>query len=359
MDDLLRTANKGEWAELYVFFKIMLERVLYAADEDLAPKTEEWFRFFKLYRHLSKGGVQEFDLSEEGKILVSQDGVQFEVLDEGDLRAKTKRILERIKEAKATFHVQDAASLMDTYGLKTVKAGSDSKTDIDADVLISNTSKTQRMGFSVKSYIGGPPTLVNSSSHTNFVYEVIGFNGDVDEINSIDSKSKVRDRIEEIRQFGGSLRYVSMSSESFRKNLRLQDSIYPTIMAEMLMRFYSGLGNDFISLGKMIADDASTGVTETEVAMMTKRYLRSSALGMVPGTDWSGTLSAQGGYIVVLEDGGLVCYNLYFDDDFREYLYTNTRFDTPSTTKYKFGRLYEAGGKLYFNLNLQIRFKRA
>ena len=43
---------------------------------------------------------------------------------------------------------------------------------------------------------------------------------------------------------------------------------------------------------------------------------------------------------------------------FEEYLYCNTRLETPSLTKYGFGELYrEQDGKLYFKLNLQVRFK--
>lgn len=356
---LPRTANKGEWAEMYVFFKILLDRVVYAADEDLNPKTDEWFKFIKIYRHLSHDHIQEFDLSYPGVTKVTNNGVSFDIINEADLRQKIIKIFERIKEAKSTFAVEDAATLMSTYNIKSVKAGSMSKTDIDADVYVSNNPAVQRMGFSVKSYIGGAPTLVNSSTHTNFTYEVLGFKGDIDDANSIEGKSKVRDRIAYITQNGGILHFSSMASECFRHNLRLQDSIFPLVMAKMLFNFYSGRGNDFVTLGKSVAEDSEFDVSESEVRMMTKRYLRSSALGMVPGTEWSGKLSTQGGYIVVLQSGEIVCYNVYFDDDFQGYLYSNTRFDTPSTTKYKFGKLYAKNNKLYFDLNLQIRFKRS
>jgi hypothetical protein len=356
MDELLRTANKGEWSELYVFLKIMLERTLYAADEDLQPKTDEWFRFIKLHRQLQNGNIQTFDLSNEGIVIISQTGnsTTYSTLDLGE---KTHRIFNRIKQGAATFVVEDAAALMSEYGINSIKAKSTSKSDIDAEVQVSNSPSRHKMGFSIKSYIGALPTLVNSSSHTNFVYEVTGFTGAFDEINSIEGKSKVRDRIAKIVENGGKLSFTNMQSEQFKQNLRMQDSAYPKVMAKMLLDFYSGKGNSLATLGQLASQDTTLDMTENEIQIATKRYLRSSALGMVPSREWSGKISAQGGYIVVLETGELVCYNIYFDDDFQAYLYANTRFDTPSTSKYDFGKLYEQGGKIYFKLNLQVRFK--
>lgn len=358
MEQIVKTANKGEWAELYVFFKIVLDRIIYAADKDLTPKLDEWFKFVNLYRHISKSGYIKYDLSEKDIVKVLKDGMVQEIVDSRSLRQNTVQIFNRIKTASATFAVSDAVNLMNKYNVDTIKAGSSSKTDIDADVIVSNNPSIQRMGFSVKSYIGGAPTLVNSSSHTNFVYEVKGFDGDIQEVNSINTRSKVRDRISAINANGGILEFSDISSECFRKNLRLQDSLFPSVISKMLLLFYSGKGNDFKILGDLIAQDESFDVTAEEITTMTKRYLRSSALGMVPGTQWEGKLSTQGGYIVVLESGELLCYNIYFDDDFQEYLYTNTRLDTPSSSRNKFGILYENNGKLFFNLNLQIRFKR-
>ena len=41
-----------------------------------------------------------------------------------------------------------------------------------------------------------------------------------------------------------------------------------------------------------------------------------------------------------------------------DYLYYNTRLESPSSSKYEFATLYRGqDGNLYFKLNLQIRFK--
>ena len=54
------------------FFKIILDRIIYAADEDMKTKKDEWFKFIKLYRLSRMGRIQEFDLSKEGVFLLFQ-----------------------------------------------------------------------------------------------------------------------------------------------------------------------------------------------------------------------------------------------------------------------------------------------
>ena len=77
---------------------------------------------------------------------------------------------------------------------------------------------------------------------------------------------------------------------------------------------------------------------------------------MVPSRPWDTYLNTYGGYLVVKENGDLVCYHLYNDDQFKDYLYNNTRFETPSTSRHGFGKIYEEDGELKLKLNLQIRF---
>jgi type II restriction enzyme len=78
---------------------------------------------------------------------------------------------------------------------------------------------------------------------------------------------------------------------------------------------------------------------------------------MMPTSVWSGIYDATGGYLIVKEDGDVLCYHIYNRNAFEDYLYKNTKFETASSTRHDFGKIYENADKLYFKLNLQIRFK--
>jgi type II restriction enzyme len=88
-----------------------------------------------------------------------------------------------------------------------------------------------------------------------------------------------------------------------------------------------------------------------------KHFLTDSSLGMTGTKVWSGTYDVTGGYLIVKDDGDVLCYHIYNRNQFENYLFANTKFETPSSTKHEFGKVYEDQGQLYFALNLQIRFK--
>ena len=77
---------------------------------------------------------------------------------------------------------------------------------------------------------------------------------------------------------------------------------------------------------------------------------------MTPAKSWDGRFQATGGYIVVREDGEILCYHIYNHNEFQDYLFKNTRIETPSTSRYDFGYIYQEDGKNHIKLNLQIRF---
>jgi hypothetical protein len=87
-----------------------------------------------------------------------------------------------------------------------------------------------------------------------------------------------------------------------------------------------------------------------------KNFLCAIALGMVPNAEWNGTDKARGGYIIVKESGEVVCYHLYNRDEFMEYLYRNTKLDSPGTSRHGYGVIYEEDGLKKIKYNLQIRF---
>lgn len=97
-----------------------------------------------------------------------------------------------------------------------------------------------------------------------------------------------------------------------------------------------------------------------------KQLLTCIALGMQPGTPWDGIYDANGGFIVVKEDGDLVCYHFYDRNRFEDYLFYGTMLERASSSKYKVPNtlLGKSGclergkdGIVRIYLPLQIRFK--
>ena len=89
-----------------------------------------------------------------------------------------------------------------------------------------------------------------------------------------------------------------------------------------------------------------------------KSLLVNVALGMTPAKEWDGKFEANGGYLVVKNDGDIVCYHFYDRNQLEDYLVKNTTFDNPSRSRYHYGAIYRGkDGKAYLKLCLQIRFK--
>ena len=59
-------------------------------------------------------------------------------------------------------------------------------------------------GFSIKSDLGNPPTLLNAGKSTNFIYAVNGLTKEsAEKINGIDTRQKIIDRMNSICADGG------------------------------------------------------------------------------------------------------------------------------------------------------------
>lgn len=356
METYTLTANKGEWSELYTLLKIFSERSITAADKDLQP-TDEKYTFLQVFREDILNRKYVYDLSENNIVkILKPSGELVQVVDISDLPEKTLSIFRKIKESdQRTFTIAEAISVMDSLLLEKIKASSGEKSDILALVKDRVTSGSL-LGFSVKSQIGGASTLLNSSLHTNFTFKLRDFTGYADRVNETDGKSKVRDRVKQIINDGGSFEFAGIASQSFSRNLRLVDTILPHVLAQMLIEYYSGNATTIPELCRLVGQSNSFGMNEQEVAYKIKSFLRTVALGMVPSREWDTYLSAYGGYIVVRDDGVLLCYHLYNDDDFKDYLFNNTKFDTPSSSRHGFGAIFHEDYSPMMDLNLQIRF---
>lgn len=348
-------ANKGEWSELYALFTIFVDRNIAAADKNLEP-TDNKYSFLQVIREEIPEKKMIYDLEKRGRVICKSNNRTLKSISTRKLSNKTRKIFEKIKNenSSSTFSIPEASELMDDYLIKKIKADSSHKSDIVA-VVRDKIASRQELGFSVKSQLGSPSTLLNASNQTNFIFKIIDFNGSVDDLNSIDG---VMNKIKHLKDSGAKIQFFKVESPTFNRNLRLIDTILPNILADFALAYYSGEAKTISELCDLEGKNNEFDLDEDSIKYKIKSFLRAIALGMVPGTKWDTYLSSYGGYIIVKENGDLVCYHLYNDDEFKDYLFGNTKLDTPSTSRHGFGTAYIEDGEIYLKLNMQIRFNK-
>lgn len=355
--------NKGEWSEFYTFLKLLHERQLNAADHNLQKIKDVFYPVLKIIREESSGKI-DYELVKNGKVKIFKAGNEIAVVDSSGLKKKIIEIFKFIRKNKeTTFEIPSADTLMKQMHAARLNAGNKRKEDLTLKIHDRITNTTPEVGFSIKSMLGAASTLLNPSAATNFIYKISGLNErKIIKINNIKTKAKIRDRLAAIVKNSGSFSYSGISSDIFNKNLKKIDTLLPQITAQLLLTSYlsqtTTLPEIIANLGTDDTDVLGFKLDSSDYEFKIKGLLHNVALGMVPDTLWDGLMRAHGGYIIVREDGEIVCYHVYNADEFRNYLYKNTRFDTPSTSRYGFGRLYQKDGNIFINLTLQIRFIR-
>ena len=353
--------NKGEWSELYVFLKLLGDGALYAADADLNKKEDLCYPLIEILRkenkqikHYVEGDIIIKVIDDTGKVLLKLPKTEF--------KRKAKVLLETIQKSDSTFSVPDIESFMESIGCKKVKADSTDKSDITLVLHDIKTYKNDTFGFSIKSKLGGSSTLLNAGNSTNFIYRVIGniTEKQIKEINKISSKSKIRERLKLLQENKCVLEFYGMENENFKANLQMIDTSFPTIISEFLLQYYMGNGSMIKDLTPIVRKinpcKLNTKLPHLYYEHKMKNFLIDIALGMTPATVWTGLYQANGGYIIVKEDGEIVCYHIYDRNDFQEYMFNYTRFETASTSRYGFGYIYKENNQNFIKLNLQIRF---
>lgn len=179
-------------------------------------------------------------------------------------------------------------------------------------------------------------------------------------INAIKTKSKIKDRIVALQERKGDLVLSRPESSVFENNLVLIDSALPKIISEILLLYFTSTKALISDLVLEVSKANPLGYNLENkhpfYPYKIKRFLTDIALGMMPSKVWAGKLDATGGYLVVKDDGEILCYHIYNRNEFENYLYANTKLETASSSRHDFGTVYKQDGQLYFKLNLQIRF---
>ncbi len=355
------TGNKGEWSEIYTLFKLLGDKQLFLGNKEIEKLEGIVYPILRVLRTENNG---DFEYSIQDEIILISGGEEVLKIEISEFKQKAKFLLEKIKENKErTFSVPEIEEFMQSINCISLKASSTAKTDITIVVHDQRTNQQPTLGFSIKSQLGSPSTLLNAGKTTNFIFKISNTkftSSQIEDINSISSRSKIMDRINTVLDLNGQFDFVKTEKQVFSNNLILIDSKLPEILSQIVYEFYSSKKSSILDL---VENTNSKNPLNFDVSnehkfyeYKIKRFLTDIALGMMPSKVWTGQYDATGGYLIVKENGDVLCYHIYNRNEFENYLFNNTKLDTASSNRHDFGSIYEEDGELYFKLNLQIRF---
>lgn len=354
------TGNVGEWSELYTLFKLLADGKLYAADAETNKIPTICYDVLKVLRTQNDG---KFDYCRSTEIIVENAETR-EVICHIPIQTfveQTDKLLAGIraeKNSKGAFEIPEVWSFAESIKCSSLKAKSSDKSDIHLMVHDIMSGRDDTFGFSIKSQLGSPSTLFNASGATNLLYKVTGKTLTNDEITQFNSFKKFKDKFDYLGSLGADVEFVRVENETLNFNLKMVTAEMPEIFAEMIKCYYQGKANTIPELTDLVSKAGITSTLNNKVycSHNVKEMLTNIALGMVPNTLWIGDIDATGGFIIVKEDGDVVCYHIYNRNEFKNYIFAATRFDTPSQSKHGFGSIYEENGTQWLKLNVQIRF---
>ena len=310
-------------------------------------QSSKFIKVLKLFLEDSKGS-HIFKVNDKGEV------VSGDILDLSN-EVKEGLLNDIIHGKGRSFESRYGSRALKDLDIEDFKSDSLKKADLDIIGVLPSEDVERRLGFSVKSNIGSLPTLINASQSTNFVYKIEGINtDDIEEINSINTRSKILDRICAILDRGGLISYDSMYCDTFEENLRMIDSSMPNIVGMLILSHFKFSGVS--DMRRVIAEalELLPNFSKEEIEKKVKDLLLNTCLGMIPTRKWDGEM-INGGCIFVDNSGSIGCFTLNDMVAFRNYLFEHTKFDTGSTTRNKFGEIYEEDGKFYIKLNLDVR----
>lgn len=357
------TGNKGEWSEIYALFKLLGDKMVYAGDASLNKIADIFYPILSVLRN-EQNKSYEYAINGD-LVIITEDGEELLRKNISDFAQKATELLRTIQSSSGTFSIPKIEQFMSEIHCSKLKAKSQDKTDIRIIIHDLRTGMTPTLGFSIKSQIGNDSTLLNASRATNFCYCISGCSltdAEIKKINDINTHQKILDRVKTIISKNGVLEYAGMDDSTFKNNLVLIDSFLPPIIASVLAQCYSTGVYDLkknteqVSKSNPMGYDINDNLPYYEHKI--KNLLVASALGMVPHTPWNALYDANGGYLVVKDDGDVLCYHFYDRNLFESYLFENTKLETPSSSRNDFGKIFKGNdGRNYIKLNLQIRFK--
>ena len=372
-----KTLNKGEWAEFYVMLKLLGEGKLYAADNKLKKKLDSYLDVLKIIRQEYETQVLEYIVDrDDSSVIVKPQGAETVLakIPMTEFEKCATSLFQGIKHAKgmsvaAPDSVCEFAKVIyvgkpKAPAVKALKRQFGGKNDIFIEVRDGQTAIVSVMGFSIKSKFGHNPTLFNAGSSSQYLFRLSGCDDTImKEFNGITDGKGGRAWsccVQYLRSHRIGAEFARTQYPIYGENLYLVRESMARIMAWCVHdRLLTGEPEHRVkeTVERMAAaNPLGVGNPDVYYEKAIKDFLMAGFTGMTAGSKWDGKEQVNGGYIVVMDDGDVICYHSNDRESFRDYLYRNTYFEYVSADKYNWGYIVKIDGEYYLPLNISVRF---
>lgn len=380
----LLAGNKGEWAEIYIFLKLLVDGKVFAADKNMQKIAERYLKILRIFREEIKDHKLEYIPG--ATIHVVTDGEPAcPPLEASDVSRAKDRVWSLISSTKrGTISDQATQDFLRKMCIAKLKSPADGDgffggtKDIVMEVEDYKTGIASIVGFSCKSDFSGQATLFNASkNNTNFLFRIEGeiddalaaeFNGMFDARGNKQVVATAR-RMRLLKDRNCKLVFERAVEPAARRNLAMVGGReMASTIAEMLRHYYyDGEGAaaycSIADLVHWVAEQNVGGVedlggVEDVYWYQVSHLLYAMFTGMRLGSAWSGRSSVNGGYIVARGDGEVLAYHTCIADEFMDFLVQRLALEQPSHSRHLSMQIEKGtDGKFYIKLPLQIRFK--
>lgn len=344
----MRTGNQGEWAEAYTLLKLLVSDTV---------RTREGVEVSLNSIHKPSNGTSISFTNKANRGDGFLEGITATSKAEIENALLAFENLEKPK--RGTFTVPQLESQLNKLGISNIKADRTLKADVALSFRNLDGSTSEINDYSIKSELKGLSSILNASGHTNFKYLVHSPKfEEVQHLNNIRSKSKVKDKFQHLKDNNIKVSPHSVISDDFRNNLNRVSKDAESIFSHILLAYYQGKGFKISELvGTVYPNKLKRAAAEKVVKKVLVEFLLHSSPGDVE-------LESAG--LKERKLGGLLTLNSSYELELvlagdktglANYLYTKAIIDTPSTTRHKFGNIYQEGDNSFINLNLQVRLK--
>lgn len=342
--------NKGEWAELYVLGKLLCEKKISVGKFSTTESTRD-LEILKISR--SSTSDEEFGI-DGAEVILSASRSRIHTSELCDL---TSRFFPEIVVGNWVFVSDTGMKLLNLLEIENLKLGNE-KSDLFLSIRDPLTGVSGRQGYTVKSFVGSTPTLLNAGATTNFTFKITP--RVPDSLIEILHSLPIRKMFLRLRTDGFHLDLIDIQKE-FKNNLSMVDSRMIEVLTHFLVAYYSmecGADTRISTAVDHISTVNPMNVNNPLVFYRHKMkdFLEAVAYGLTPSRPWDGIRTAPGGLILVEKSGDITCLPSGSSDDHREFLLQSTKFETPSRTRHGFGRILQTEFGSVVKLNLQIRY---